>query len=252
MKESYDLVMMPLAERLNNLDSLHRADVAEAFNPRSCREQPTLPVVSGSAEGALPDVLTVDMLRQIHIEASAVLKQNLLARIYANSPQFFEGLIIDVLLKMGYANRRRDLAHCLGRSHDGGVDGVLHQDELGLDVIYLQAKRLKPGSTVPVSHLRDFVGSLEAKHANKGVFVTTAQFTTAAQQFLSVIPRRIRLIDGNALTDLMIRHNIGVCVVESYQFKDIEPDYFAVPKAGSHRQPVAFRAAHKQQRQRGG
>ena len=93
---------------------------------------------------------------------------------------------------------------------DGGVDGVIHQDELGLDYLYIQAKRYKPSTTVPLAAVRDFAGSLEAHKAPKGVFVTTARFPDSARSFVAAIPRRIALVDGDQLADLMVRHNIGV------------------------------------------
>jgi restriction system protein len=162
-----------------------------------------------------------------HRIASESLRLEILGRIYAQNFSFFETMIIDVLLAMGYGARRRDMAKRLGRSGDGGVDGIIDQDELGLDVIYFQAKRLKPGSVVPISAVRDFAGSLEAHRAVKGVFVTTAHFSPAAYDFVQAVSRRVVLIDGTKLTDLMIRHNIGVEVRESYQFKRLDNDYFS-------------------------
>lgn len=157
------------------------------------------------------------------------MRADLLARIYVNSHTFFESLIIDVLLRMGYAGRRRDLARHLGRTGDGGIDGLIALDELGLDVILVQAKRLRPGSTVPVSHVRDFAGSLEARRAGKGIFVTTAHFSAAAHEFVAAVSRRVVLVNGDQLADIMIRHNIGVRVRETYQFKELEPGYFRQP-----------------------
>lgn len=154
------------------------------------------------------------------------LRAEILARIHVNSHSFFENLIIDVLLGMGYAGRKRDLASHLGRSGDGGVDGIISMDELGLDVVLLQAKRLRPGTTVPVSHVRDFAGSLEARRATKGIFVTTAQFSAAAHEFVGAVSRRVVLVNGDQLADIMIRHNIGVRVRETYQFKELESAYF--------------------------
>jgi restriction system protein len=162
-----------------------------------------------------------------HQRATHSLRMELVGRILAQSPEFFEELIIDVMLAMGYGARRRDLARRLGRKGDGGVDGVVEQDELGLDVIYLQAKRYKLGSPVPVADVRDFAGTLDAHHAGKGVFVATSQFTKAGRDFVSLLSRRIVLIDGQKLTGLMIRHNIGVKVQETYQFKRLDADYFS-------------------------
>lgn len=154
------------------------------------------------------------------------LRADLLARIHVNTHGFFEQLIIDVLLRMGYAGRRRDLSHRLGRTGDGGIDGIITRDELGLDVILVQAKRLRPGTTVPVSHVRDFAGSLEARRASKGIFVTTAQFSAAAYDFVAAVSRRVVLLNGDQLADIMIRHNIGVSVRETYQFKELDMAYF--------------------------
>lgn len=159
--------------------------------------------------------------------AQSNLIHELISRIHAQVPAFFEELVIDVLLAIGYGARRRDLTRRLGRTGDGGVDGLIAQDELGLDLIYLQAKRLKPGTVVPVSEVRDFVGSLDAHRANKGVFVTTSHFSPPAIEFCEQVSRRVVLIDGNRLAELMIRHNIGVTVVETYQIKRIAPDYFS-------------------------
>jgi restriction system protein len=159
-------------------------------------------------------------------EAQSRLAADLLGRIHAQNPAFFEELVLDVLLAMGYGAGRRDLSRKLGRSGDGGVDGLIAMDELGLDCIYLQAKRLKPGDAVPVSEVRDFAGSLEAHRAGKGVFLTTSHFSPAALDFCGRLARRLVLVDGRRLAELMIRHNIGVRVERSIEVKSIDPDYF--------------------------
>ena len=155
--------------------------------------------------------------------------------IYAQDHLFFERLVVDVIFSMGYGGRRRDLARNIGCSGDGGIDGIIALDELGLDVIYLQAKRLKPGSTVAVSAVRDFVGSLEARHGTKGIFVTTGQFTPAAQQVADAVSKKIILISGKRLTELMVRYNIGIKARETLQFKEIDLGYFtgATANAGA-------------------
>lgn len=169
--------------------------------------------------------------------ALAVLRRDLIARVLAQSPAFFEQLIVDLLLAMGYGGRRRDLARRLGQSGDGGVDGVVEQDELGLDLIYVQAKRYGPSVPVPVSDVRDFVGALEAHHARKGVMVTTSHFTKPARQVVERVPHQISLLDQTRLADLMIRYNIGVTVRQSYQFKAIEPSYFISTGDSESKQP---------------
>lgn len=160
--------------------------------------------------------------------ANRRLKDSLLAYVLTREPEFFEELAIDLLLAMGYGGTRADMSRRLGRSRDGGVDGVIFQDELGLDFFYLQAKRYKQSSTVSISEVRDFAGSLEAHKAPKGVFITTGFLPHSAQKFVEAIPRRITLIDGNTLADLMIRHNIGVHPEPLLQLKAIDASYFTV------------------------
>jgi restriction system protein len=152
------------------------------------------------------------------------LMARLLARVHAERPEFFEHLVIELLLAMGYGCRP-DLARHLGRRGDGGIDGSVPLDVLGLDVIYIQAKRYRPGVSVPVSAVREFAGSLDARKAGKGVFVTTAGFPKSAWSFVSAVPSKIVLIDGHALADLLIGYNIGVKVRETYEVKEIDEAY---------------------------
>jgi len=154
------------------------------------------------------------------------LKISIIDRIHAQTPEFFENLIIDLLLSMGYGDRRRDLVSHLGRTGDGGIDGAIKQDQLGLDVVYMQAKRYRPGLAVPVSAVRDFAGALVAHKANKGLFVTTSHFTKSGHQFITAVSSRIVLIDGKRLASLLIRNNIGVKIHETYEIKKINKDYF--------------------------
>jgi restriction system protein len=165
------------------------------------------------------------------IEASARaiqerLARSLLDRIHAEPPEFFERLIIELLLAMGYGCKR-DLARHLGRRGDGGIDGAVPQDVLGLDVIYIQAKRYRPCTAVPVSAVREFAGSLDGRKARKGVFVTTATFPKSAATFVSAVPSKIALIDGPSLADLLIGYNIGVKVRETYEVKQIDEAWLA-------------------------
>jgi restriction system protein len=154
------------------------------------------------------------------------LKCKLLARIHAEPPAFFERLVIELLLAMGYGCRR-DLVGHLGRSGDGGIDGAVPQDVLGLDIIYVQAKRYRPSISVPVSAVREFAGSLDACKARKGVFVTTAAIPISARKFVSAVPSRIVLIDGPELAELLVGHNIGVKLRKNYEVKEIDEGYLA-------------------------
>ncbi len=161
--------------------------------------------------------------------AETILQRELIARIHAQPPAFFERLVIYLLLAMGYGADRAAMAHCLGRSGDGGIDGIITLDELSLEQICVQAKRLKPGVTVPISDVRDFAGSLEARRATKGVFVATTHFSAGAEAFCAKLSRRVVLIDGERLAGLMIRHNIGVRVQHSFELKALDKAYFSVP-----------------------
>ncbi len=166
------------------------------------------------------------LVRESHQKMLDILSAQLLGYVYAQSSGFFEHLIVDMMVALGYVGRRRDMARKIGRSHDGGIDAVIEMDELGFEAIYLQAKRLKPGSVVSVSAVREFAGALEAFHATKGVFVTTGNFTPAALAVVAAVSKKIVLINGQRLTELMVRHNVGTRTTDSLQFKELDMSYF--------------------------
>jgi restriction system protein len=151
----------------------------------------------------------------------------LIERICRQPPSFFEALVIDLLVAMGYGNGHRALARKLGRSGDCGVDGVVAMDELGLDLVYVQAKRYRPQICVPVAAVRDFVGSLDGKRASRGVFFTTSFFPASAREYASHSSFRVVLIDGKRLAELMMCHNIGVRVKDHIKIRRIDESYFA-------------------------
>jgi restriction system protein len=125
---------------------------------------------------------------------------------------------------MGYGGTIEDAGSAIGQSKDGGIDGLIKEDVLGLDTIYLQAKRWQ--NTVPIKEIRDFAGALLSKRSNKGVFITTSNFPPSAYEFVSTIDRKIILIDGKRLAELMIKFNLGVSVKEQISIKEIDIDYF--------------------------
>ena len=137
----------------------------------------------------------------------------------------FEQLVVELLLKMGYGGSRQDAGSAIGRAGDGGIDGIIKEDKLGLDVIYIQAKRW--ASTVGRPEIQAFVGSLEGHRANKGVFLTTSHFSPDAKDYVSRIGKKIVLIDGEQLSDMVIDHDVGVTVEDSYVVKRIDSDYFS-------------------------
>lgn len=157
---------------------------------------------------------------------NAALRDDLLSHILQNSPQFFEQLIVELLVAMGYGGSRLNAAEQLGKSGDGGVDGVINEDALGLDRVYVQAKRYAPGTSVGRPEVQAFNGSLVGLGATKGVFVTTSSFSAQASDFASRVPQRIILIDGKRLTELMVTYNVGVRSNRVVEFKRLDEDFF--------------------------
>ncbi|MDQ3584960.1 MAG: restriction endonuclease, partial [Acidobacteriota bacterium] len=154
------------------------------------------------------------------------LASQLLERIKQSSPAFFEKLVVELLVKMGYGGSRSDAGKAVGRSGDGGIDGIIKEDRLGLDVIYIQAKRWD-GNPVGRRDVQQFAGALQGQRANKGVFITTSRFTDEAHGYVSTIGSKIVLIDGEQLAQLMIDHNVGVSLSTTYEIKRIDSDYFS-------------------------
>jgi restriction system protein len=140
------------------------------------------------------------------------------------SPDFFEKLVIDLLVKMGYGGTLEEAGQVIGRSGDGGIDGIINEDRLGLDVIYIQAKRWE--SVVGRPEIQKFAGALQGRRAKKGVFITTSGYTNEAKDFVSLIESKIVLIDGKELAELMIDFNVGVSVKDTFVIKRIDSDYF--------------------------
>jgi restriction system protein len=177
---------------------------------------------SAAASSGTPEEQIEKALLTVH----SALRTELLQRIMQNTPAFFEGLIIDLLVKMGYGGSRPDAAAQLGRSGDGGVDGVINEDRLGLDRVYLQAKRYADGNAVGRPEVQKFLGSLVGMGATKGVFVTTSKFSSDAVEFARHLSQRIILIDGSRLTELMIEHGVGVRLSRAIEFKRLDENFF--------------------------
>jgi restriction system protein len=165
-------------------------------------------------------------MRVAHRQIEISLAQELLDRILAAPPDFFERLIITLLLSMGFGGSAADAGRALGRSGDDGVDGVIDQDALGLDRVYIQAKRYAPGNNISSGAIRDFFGSLDRHKATKGLFVTTSTFSTSARETAEFLSKRIVLIDGEQLTKLMIRHNVGCRIEDTLHIKKVDEEFF--------------------------
>jgi restriction system protein len=168
-----------------------------------------------------------EVMRSAHRQLERALAEELMQRIRSGTPAFFESLVVRLLVGMGYGGSVTDVSKALtGGSGDGGVDGVIDQDRLGLDRIYVQAKRYADGNSVGASAIRDFFGSLNLFKATKGVFVTASNFSSQARETAAKLGTRIVLIDGDQLTRLMIRHGVGCRIEETLEIKKVDEEFF--------------------------
>lgn len=165
-----------------------------------------------------------DALASAYKQLRSALESEVLSSVKEASPSFFERLVVDLLVKMGYGGSRQDAGKALGKSGDGGIDGIINEDRLGLDVIYIQAKRWE--GSVGRPEIQKFAGALQGQRARKGVFITTSFFTKEAIEYASLIESKIILIDGEHLSRLMAEHNVGVSTVGQYEVKKLDSDYF--------------------------
>lgn len=165
-----------------------------------------------------------EALEIAHQGIRQALGQELLSRILTCSPVFFEELVVELLVAMGYGGSRRDAGERVGQSGDGGIDGIIKEDRLGLDTIYIQAKRWQGNVGRP--EIQKFVGALQGQRARKGVFITTSSFTADASDYTSRIDTKVVLIDGQQLANLMMDFDVGVSVASTYAVKRIDSDYF--------------------------
>lgn len=193
-----------------------------AFRNKKNEKKVTLnpDVPSEVDESKTPDELLAESYQNIR----DALAGEVLEKVKTCSPSFFERLVVETIVAMGYGGTLQDAGQAVGRSNDGGIDGIIKEDRLGLDLIYLQAKKWE--STVGRPELQAFAGALLGKQANKGVFITTSNFSSGAREFVKSIASNIILIDGEELADLMIDYNVGVSVSVSYEIKKIDSDYF--------------------------
>lgn len=150
----------------------------------------------------------------------------LLNKVMSLTPSFFEKLVVELLVNMGYGGSIKDAGRAIGRSGDEGIDGTIKEDKLGLDVIYIQAKRWQPGNVVGRPELQKFVGALAGQGAKKGIFITTSSFTKEALDYSPKNETKIVLIDGERLAQLMIDYDLGVSLINKYEIKRIDNDYF--------------------------
>lgn len=210
------------AATINN-DYLEQFEDFKSFRDRANDLERATPKKTETQEVAsTPD----EILRRAHSSITSALSAELLDRVRKASPAFFEKLIVELLIAMGYGGTSEEAGRAIGQSGDDGVDGVIDQDPLGVDQIYLQAKRYGEGNNIAAAAIRDFFGALSLKKAHKGIFVTTSAFSPPSVQTARDLGSRIVLIDGLQLAKLMIRYNIGCRDEEVLHLKRVDEDFF--------------------------
>lgn len=191
---------------------------------RSPRAEPAPGPAPGTLSAEAEPETPEEALEAAHLKMRAGLASELLNRVKVASPQFFERLVVELLLKMGYGGSRSDAGQAIGKAGDEGIDGVISQDRLGLEIVYLQAK--KWDGTVGRPEIQKFVGALHGKRAKKGVFITTGSFSSDAVAYVVHIDPKVVLIDGRQLAELMIDFDVGVNTIANYDVKRVDSDYF--------------------------
>ena len=189
----------------------------------------TSPVAPKTGGGPVPpeaEQTPDELLRATVAQLADELRADLLNRLLTSDPSFFEHAVVELLLAMGYGGAREDAGKIIGKPGDGGLDGVIDEDALGLDRVYIQAKRYKPENKIGSTDVQAFFGAIAAAKATKGVFVTTSSFTPAALKFAESVAVKLVLIDGDQLTRLMFRYNVGVRIHETIHVKKLDEDFF--------------------------
>ena len=172
----------------------------------------------------IPEETPEESLQAAYLALQRNLADELLQAVMESPPEFFERLVVDLLVRMGYGGSREEAGEAIGRSGDEGIDGIIKEDRLGLDIIYVQAKRWK--SVVGRPEVQKFAGALQGQRARKGVFITTSTFSRNAEEYAEKIETKVILIGGTKLAELMIDHGVGVTTEATYELKRIDSDYF--------------------------
>ncbi len=202
------------------------------INLRFLNDLPDQTVKSAPAEARsnTPEPLDISPLEAVenaHQQIRRDIERGLLDKIAANPPEFLERVVVDLVVKMGYGGNLKDAGQAIGRSGDEGIDGIIKEDPLGLDTIYLQAKRYE--GTIGRPDIQKFAGALQGQRAKKGIFITTSSYSKEARDFVTKIDTKIILIDGPMLAQLMYDHGVGVAVHTTYEIKRVDTDYFDEP-----------------------
>jgi len=202
----------------NYLNKYSEFNEFQTRKPNSCNESTTIIINNSDLE--TPE----ESIEKAYSTIRQQLSDELLKQVKSGTPSFFEKLVIDLLVKMGYGGTRKDAGKAVGKVNDGGIDGIIKEDRLGLDVIYIQAKKWE--GTVGRPEIQKFAGALQGQRAKKGIFLTTGCFSEDAKKYVKSIESKIILIDGQLLSQYMIDFNVGVSLGSLYEIKRIDNDYF--------------------------
>lgn len=214
LQEVGDQITLEYLEQFDSFRDFHMVKPHDAQDSSVC--------INAMAEGSPQDTMDI-AFQQINDELAA----NLLQVIMEHSPQFFEKLVVELLLKMGYGGAFEESGITVGQSGDEGIDGIIREDKLGFSNIYIQAKRWNTDAAVGRPEMQKFVGALAGQGAQKGLFITTAQFTKEAKSYVGKqSATKVVLVDGEKLTKLMIEYDVGVSVLNTYAIKKIDSDFF--------------------------
>lgn len=197
-------------------------EFVEFQTPKRPDNGPELPVFNEEIAVQTPE----ETLESSYQSIREALAQDLLNKVVSLSPAFFEKLVVELLVKMGYGGSIKDAGKAIGKSGDEGIDGTIKEDKLGLDIIYIQAKKWAPGNVIGRPELHKFVGALAGQGAKKGVFITTSSFTREATEYIPRNETKIVLISGEQLAQLMIDYNLGVTIQQTFEVKRMDIDYF--------------------------
>lgn len=179
-----------------------------------------------AAEDSLDELTPEEALEKAYQQIRSDLADELIDYVLRSTHGFFEKLVVDLLVNMGYGGSHRNAARAVGKSGDAGIDGIIDEDRLGLDNIYIQAKKWEPDNTVSRPEIQKFVGALQGQKAKKGIFITTSGFSSNARNYAKMVDTKVILINGQRLAELMIDHNVGVSVNTMYEIKNLDSDYF--------------------------
>ena len=182
-------------------------------------------IESTSPDEPGPSITPEEQIEEAYENLKENLTSEIISQLKESSPSFFEKVVVEVLVKMGYGGSRRDAGEAIGKSGDEGIDGIIKEDRLGLDIIYIQAKKWE--NTVTRPEIQKFAGALQGKRAKKGIFITTSEFSQGCEEYVATIDSKIILIDGQHLAQLMIDFNVGVSTEAIYELKRVDSDYFA-------------------------